>query len=375
MAKQMTHKVFSKEICNTGRQIELDIGKALPILCLPFVHCIIECCTDDQLLSGIPYLFDSVIGGPLSAPLFLFCMGATIHYSRISSPGGLAKRGLKLIGFGFLLNICRFLIPFLIGYSVTGDAEKYLVPLPFWLFGNDVLMFAGVAFACLALMIKLRIPKWLMFVIALIFSVGGTCLRGTDLGGDVLNIIGGWFIGTVNAKDQIVSDFPLLNWMIIPTCGYIFGWLLRRVQNKKRFYLYISPAMLVVAAAGFIFGINGEIGMFGEGQNAYYHLYTHDAFLCIAATLGLLGVYYAISHILPKAILRFFSYISRNITKFYCIHWVYVRLITNVILYAATGSQYLPIWATMLISFGILLLTIFTLYAYPRILLKDRKTV
>ena len=375
MAKQMTHKVFSKEICNTGRQIELDIGKALPILCLPFVHCIIECCTDDQLLSGIPYLFDSVIGGPLSAPLFLFCMGATIHYSRISSPGGLAKRGLKLIGFGFLLNICRFLIPFLIGYSVTGDAEKYLVPLPFWLFGNDVLMFAGVAFTCLALMIKLRIPKWLMFVIALIFSVGGTCLRGTDLGGDVLNIIGGWFIGTVNAKDQIVSDFPLLNWMIVPTCGYIFGWLLRRVQNKKRFYLYISPAMLVVAAAGFIFGINGEIGMFGEGQNAYYHLYTHDAFLCIAATLGLLGVYYAISHILPKAILRFFSYISRNITKFYCIHWVYVRLITNVILYAATGSQYLPIWATMLISFGILLLTIFTLYAYPRILLKDRKTV
>ncbi len=375
MLKQFFRNTFSKEVCNTGRQIELDIGKALPILCLPFVHCIIECCTDEQLLSGIPYLFDSVIGGPLSAPLFLFCMGATIHYSRISSPGGIAKRGLKLIGFGFLLNICRFLFPFLIGYAITGNSEKYLVPLPFLVFGNDVLFFAGAAFICLALMIKLRIPKWAMLAITLVFSVTGTFLRGTDLGSDVLNIIGGWFIGTVNAQDQIVSDFPLLNWLIIPVCGYSFGWILRRVKNKRRFYLSFSPALLVVATVYFIFGISGEIGMFGEGQNAYYHLYTHDAFVCVAAILGLLGVYDAVSYVLPQTILRFFSYISRSITEFYCIHWVYVRLITNVILFAVTGSQLLPVWATMLVSFGILLLTIITLYTYQKLLLKERKTV
>lgn len=375
MAKQMTNHILSKEICNTGRQTELDIGKALPILCLPFVHCFIECSTDEQLLSGIPYLFDSVIGGPLSAPLFLFCMGATIHYSRTGSPEGIAKRGLKLIGFGFLLNICRFLIPFLIGYAVTGNAEKYLVPLPFRMFGNDVLMFAGMAFICMALMIKLRIPKWAMLAIALVFSVTGTFMRGIDLGSDVLNIIGGWFIGTVNAQNQIISDFPLINWLIIPTGGYIFGWILQRVKNKTRFYLCFSPALLVLAAVCFYFGIRGEIGMFGEGQNAYYHLYTHDALICVAATLGLLGVYSAVSHILPQVILRFFFYISSNITKFYCIHWVYVRLITNVILYAVTGSQNLPVWATMLVSLGVLLLTVLTLYAYPKLLLKERKTV
>lgn len=375
MLKQFFRNTISKEVCNTGRQIELDIGKALPILCLPFVHCIIECCTDEQLLSGIPYLFDSVIGGPLSAPLFLFCMGATVHYSRINSPGSLAKRGLKLIGFGFLLNICRFLIPFLIGYAITGNTERYLVPLPFWICGNDVLIFAGMAFICLALMIKLRIPKWAMLAITLVFSVTGTFLRGTDFGSDVLNIIGGWFIGTVNAKDQIISDFPLLNWMIIPTCGYIFGWALRRVRDKKRFYLCFSPALLVIAGICFFFGIRGEIGMFGEGQNAYYHLYTYDAFICVAATMGLLGVYYAVSYVLPQTILSFLSYISRNITKFYCIHWVYVRMITNVILFALTGSQNLPIWSTMLVSFGILLLTVLTLYAYPKLLFKERKTV
>lgn len=372
MAKQITNLVLSKEICNTGRQIELDIGKALPILCLPFVHCIIECCTDEQLLTGIPYLFDSVIGGPLSAPMFLFCMGATVHYSKQHTPNDLAKRGVKLVGLGFLLNVFRFLFPFLIGWSITGNTQNFLSPLPFLFFGNDVLMFAGLCQLCLALVTKLRTPLWAIFLVALCCSVIGTLLRGIDLGNDILNVAAGWLIGTVSERNYIYSDFPLMNWLFVPTCGYIYGWILKHAQNKKRFYLYFSPAFLIVATVGFIFGISGEIGMFGEGQNAYYHLYTHDAFLCVAATLGLLGIYSAVSYIIPHPILRFFTYISRNITAFYCIHWIYVRMITNVILYIATGSQKIPVWAIMLISFGIVLLTIFTLYVYRKWRPKER---
>jgi hypothetical protein len=90
-------EVFTVEGSNTGRQTELDIGKALPILCLPFVHCVIECCTEEQLLSGLPFAFDSIIGGPFSAPMFLFCMGATVHYSKTGSPREMAARGLRLL--------------------------------------------------------------------------------------------------------------------------------------------------------------------------------------------------------------------------------------------------------------------------------------
>ena len=376
MPKQFFNNIISREVCNTGRQIELDIGKALPLLCLPFVHCIIECCTDEQLLSGVPYLFDSVIGGPLSAPMFLFCMGATVHYSSKSkTPGSLALRGLKLIGYGLLLNLFRIVIPFLIGWLITGNAAQYLDSLPFLTFGNDVLMLAGLCLLSLALVKRLRVPTWGMFAIALILSVVGTLLRGTDLNNDVMNVICGWFFGTVSARNYIYSDFPLFNWLIVPTCGYIFGELLRRVRDKRRFYLCFSPALLVIATVGFIIGISGGIGMFGEGQNAYYHLYTHDAFLSIAATMGLLGFYCVVSHVLPQPILRFFTYISSNITAFYCIHWVYVRMITNVILYAATGSQHIPIWSIILISFGILLLTIITLFVYHKLFRRERKTV
>ncbi len=367
--------VLSADVINTGRQIELDIGKALPILGLAFVHCIIECCTEAQLYFGIPLLFDSVIGGPMSAPMFLFCMGATIHYSKVNTPQKMVQRGLYILLIGFILNICRFFIPFMIGWLITGNADKYLVPLPYFVFGNDVLQFAGLAFLCLALFTKLKTPKWLMAVIALALSVAGSFLRTTDMGNDVINVIFGWFIGTVNQENLIISDFPLFNWFIIPVCGYIFGSVLLRVKDKRKFYLSFSPVLLTLAVIVLAFELPAEVGMFGDGENAYYHLYTFDAITCMALTLGLLGVYYGLSKILPKKILHFFTYTSSHITKFYCIHWVLVRFITNVVLYVVLGTQLIPVWEIMLISLGIVISTFLILLVYDRFKARKRGCV
>ncbi len=367
--------VLSADVINTGRQAELDIGKALPVLCLAFVHCIIECCTEAQLYFGIPLLFDSVIGGPMSAPMFLFCMGATVHYSKVKTPQKMVQRGLHILLIGFILNICRFFIPFIIGWLITGNAEKYLVPLPYFVFGNDVLQFAGLAFLCLALFTKLKTPKWLMAVIALALSIAGSFLRTTDMGNDVLNVIFGWFIGTVNEENLIISDFPLFNWLIIPVCGYIFGSVLLHVKDKKKFYLSFSPVLLTLALIVLAFELPAEVGMFGDGQNAYYHLYTFDAITCMALTLGLLGLYYGLSRILPKRIMQFLTYTSSHITKFYCVHWVLVRVITNVVLYVVLGTQLIPVWEIMLISLAIVVSTFLVLVVYDRFKARKRESV
>ena len=366
-------KMISKEPCNVSRQIELDYGKALPILCLPFIHCIIECCTEEQLLHGVPYAFDMIIGGPMAAPMFMFCMGATVHFSKNHSASDMAKRGLRLLFVGLLLNIFRFLVPFLVGYAVTSDAEHFLTPLPFFFFGNDVLQFAGLAMLCIALMIKLRLPKSAMLGISLSLSVAGSFLRGADLGNDVLNVIFGWFIGTENEAGLIVSDFPLLNWLIVPVCGYLFGWLLQRVKDKKRFYLTFSPALLAAAVAYLFIGDHFEIGMFAEGENAYYHMLTYDVAACLALTIGLLGLYYALSRVMPRFLNRFMTFTSSSITAFYCIHWVFVRLITNVLLYAINGTQVFPLPGTLLISLAIVPATFAVILIYNGIKNKIRK--
>ena len=368
--------VFSKEPLNTGRQLELDIGKALPILFLPFIHCTIECCTEEQMLTGIPYAFDMIIGGPMAAPMFMFCMGATIHFSKGNKAKRLLKRGLQMLLFGFLLNICRFLIPYLIGYAITGDVEQYLTPLPYDFFGNDVLQFAGLAMLAMALMLHFKLPKRAMFGIALSFSVFSSFVRGVDFHNDVLNIILGWFIGTENEAGLIISDFPFLNWLIVPVCGYIFGWYLQRVKDKKRFYLSFSPVLLTAAIVYFVIGETYDIGMFAPGENAYYHMLTYDVAASLALTLGSLGLYAAVAHVLPPKVRGFFTYVSRNITAFYCIHWVFVSMIIRVIIYAVFGTQLIPYPWVLLISFAIVLMTlgVIQIYRDKKMKLKERRS-
>ena len=351
--------LFDKDPVNTGRQKALDLGKALPILMLPFVHCFIECTTDAGLTKGIPYLFDSVIGGPFSAPMYMFAMGFGLVYTSKQASREFVRRGLKLIGFFYLLNICRFLIPYLIGYAISGDKKQFIEPLVYRALGNDVLCFAGFTFLVIALFRWLKIPPRGMFAIALAMSLVGTAVRGVDVHSVLGNIFLGYIVGTEDAAGLVISDFPIMNWLVVPVSGYVFGSYLVRTTDRSKFYALISPIPALIAAVYLPIGIRNEWGMFGEGQNCYYHISTWDWFICLCLTLGVLGIWHIVSLYLPPLIMDFFIEISCCITPFYCIHWVIVRTITNVILYIIRGTQILPVSITFFLSLAIMIVTIF----------------
>ena len=54
--------ILSDSDINNGRQSEIDLARAVIIFCLALIHCTIECTSDEGLTSGIPYLFDTVMG-------------------------------------------------------------------------------------------------------------------------------------------------------------------------------------------------------------------------------------------------------------------------------------------------------------------------
>lgn len=349
----LREKIFSKDIVNSGRQQELDLGKAVLIFCLALVHCVIECTPEERLVQGIPFLFDTVIGGPLGAPMFMFAMGFGMVYTKHNTPGDYVRRGIRIGITGYALNLCRFLVPFLAGYLLTGDAGKYIVPLPYRVLGNDVLQFAALAMLVIALFVRLRLSKAAMLFICLGMSVLGTVLNGVDAGSPAGNIFLGYLVGTEDAAGAVFSDFPLLNWLIVPVGGYVFGERLLHVRNKNLFYGVLSPVCMLVCAVYFPIGIYYGRGMFGEGQNCYYHISTADVLISIAAAVGMLGIYHVIGPRLPGRAARRATQISRNINVVYCIHWVFVMWITNVLLYVARGTQELPTSATLLLGLGI----------------------
>ncbi len=348
---------------NVGRQHEIDLARAVPVFFLPFVHTFIECTPIDRLYDPIPFFFNIVIGQPFGAPMFLFAMGACILYSHSHSAQSLMLRGITLFIAGFLLNAVRFGIPYLIGYGLTGDREKFITPLPYRVFGNDVLQFAGLFFLLFGFLQYRKISDKAIAILALTMSVTGSFIRHKDLGNPVLNIMLGHFMGTEDKAQLVMTDFPLLNWFIIPVMGYVFGKILMRVKDKTGFYRIVAPVPLLTAVVFFVLECVFEFGQMDSGptllysENCYYHLLWYDALMLVAFATGILGVYYALNKVSPMFLKKFFTSLSRNITHVYVIHWIFVVMTTNVVLYSLRGTQDLPTGLTLLLSAAIFLVT------------------
>ena len=78
--------------------------------------------------------------------------------------------------------------------------------------------------------------------------------------------------------------------------------------------------------------------------------------------------------IFPEFLKRFIISLSRNITRVYVIHWFFVVMFTNVVLYSIRGTQELPIGWTLLLSAVIFMIT-YPLALLVEKLIKSRKEV
>lgn len=339
-----------KEERQIQRQLEIDSIKMVFVCIVVLIHCTIECTSDVALSSGLPYLFDTVIGGPLAAPPLMFSMGVCIVYTRKKDWKSVFIRGIKIFQMGFLLNICRYTIPYLIGYGITGNYEKYIEPIWYRTLCNDIFQFGGLALCVIAIMLRFHLSDVWMALIAFVCSILGTILNGTDVKTPVGNIALGYLIGTEDAAGKVVSDFVLCNWLIVPICGYLFGKRLQRAKDKGAFYRRISPVCILFSILYFIIGIGGSYGMFGDGENCYYHIVTWDALACVVTAIGLFGIHYAIDQRLPKKLMENISYVGQNMTKVYCVHWVILVYIVNLGIYIIRGTQELSFGWVFLLS-------------------------
>ena len=338
-------KYFTKEPCNTGRQFELDWFRFVLIYRLAIVHVFVDATPPANLdVLGIPYYFDSVVGGVIGATRFMIVMGIGLSYTRHSAPKEVFRRGTKIGIIGIILNVFRYLIPSLIGYSITGDADKYITELPYLFFGNDILQFASLAMILMSLLLYLKLNPPKIMGISLVMSVIGTLFRSVDLHNNALNVIAGHIIGieTVSGDPYIYSDFPLMIWFVFYAFGYLFGYYYQRLRDKEKFYRTVSPVCLVIAVAFCVWEIIGGFGMMmGEGANVFYHMHTGEAIICIMACIGTMMIFWYVSKIIPQKLRKPIERVSRNVNTVYCIHWVLVWWVVDLLLYCVKGNCWL----------------------------------
>ena len=146
----------------------------------------------------------------------------------------LARRGILLLGGGYLLNLVRGtmfeIIDHLILRSLPGRDPG---PLFTWaeLLNVDILHFAGLAFLFFALCSRFRIPDPLMALFGpILMGVGTLLYEGLHL--TAPTEIPQYLLGLFCYQNELTC-FPFTLWIIFPLAGLMFGALLARVRDKK----------------------------------------------------------------------------------------------------------------------------------------------
>jgi len=346
--------LFSNEKVNTGRQVELDIAKALSIIFMIFLHSLMVIKGFNYSLSpAYDFIFSNVLGRPFAAPIFMFCMGVGVVYSRHSQWDTMIKRGVKLYLLGVLVNIFEFFLPGFVCGTLLGRWDVFPMAGGLLLFCVDILAFAGMAFILMGILKKFDLSnKWLI-VIAVAMSIVGTLLRGTDLGIPALNLIAGHFIGAAGG----FTAFPLLPWFIFPIAGFVWGQYFIRAKDKGQFFK-LWPLFIIIAVAYFY--LTMASGVFSSDVHLYYFMTTLDALFCIICAHGVIGLGYWIAKFLPDAIIKAFSTLSTHITYIYIAQWFFIPLGVIFISYFFKSLVFTDLVSTI---YAIVMLVISTLVA------------
>ncbi len=349
---------FSQDEVNTGRQIELDIAKGFSILFMIWVHTAETFSTG----AGLGYeIVENFLGGPFAAPVFMVCMGIGMRYARKTEPRDFARRGIGLLLTGLLLNVFRYVLPMLIAFATSGE-KLYLNTFTF-LFGVDILEFAGLAFLFFALAKKLKWSDGLLLGISAAASVLGMLLKWKTSGNMYIDQLTGYIWGNDGAQ----TYFPFLNWIIFPVFGYAFAKLFRHLADKKAFYLKAALPCGIIGLGYIIcaYVFKFSFGMYGE-NGYYYFLGPIDAIAVLMLVVGIFGFDYLLLRFKDTLPFRALRDMSGNINTVYCIQWTLIGIMGILlagVIFQEEGLTFIPM---TLLAAAVVAVSGFTAHWYQK---------
>lgn len=328
---------FDRSEVNTGRQDEMDLAKGFAILFMVLAHCVGAFNGGRSELLEV--LGNDVLGGPFSAPVFMFCMGVGICYTNSNSPDALLRRGWKLLGYGLLLNVFRYFLPALLGLAMSGGISwKDLLTQ---MLSVDILQFAGLYFIFFACFKKLSGGPLLLALLTAACALLGGMLRGVSTGSEAGNVLSGFLWGSYEE-----SYFPFLNWMIFPSAGYLFALLWKHCADIKKYYRVVWPACLVLLLAYLFLTVTKGMLWLSDGE--YFWMGAADALVFLVLIQFIFVLCYGLIALLPSVKSSILMTMSRNINSIYCIHWTILCFLSEILAQKYGLTQLAPLYILLL---------------------------
>ncbi len=261
------------------------------------------------------------IGGTPVAPVFAIMLGYFI-ISTGKSKTALITRGFKLIGLGMLLNIALNLN--LIISVVKGKYQLDLLP---FIFGFDILHFAGVSTIIIAL-IKNILKQHIPIVIVCIVC---SALLGHYLVNYIPDTTFLKYFTSIFYGSSTWSYFPIFPWIAYPLTGIIFYQL--REQYDSVLLKIVSRKLLlgILFLLFFIFTMTYAVRISSDLPSYYHH--GTIFYLWTILFIGFYSIF--MNEIANKLegslIMKYVKWLGENVTVIYVIQWMLIGNIATEI--------------------------------------------
>ena len=363
MWKQLS-SCIGREPVNTARQRELDIAKGFIIFLMSLSHAIeiLGWFFAPESADGFFWAgFDMLIKG--TAPVFIFCMGISLCYSKRQSASDILRRAVGMAGLVLLLELFRTLLPCLLEWLIFRDLDS--IEYAYQFLCVDILQFATVALFAIALFKKLKLRPAVMLAVAVGCSIIGQILSGLSTG----SMIGDFAVGYIwNSHDT--AYFPFINWFIVLLTGYSLGYVWLRIKDKERFFKLVTPVSVVIGVA--YYASMAALGKwyYFSGED-YCGIGILDVAFMLVIFFAVAGISYYCGKWMPRA-MGILESMGIRVNSIYCIHWTIYAFLYLALL-CLLDENYLPTWTVLPVGIAVVVIADLASRFYKKHLQKKAK--
>ena len=309
-----------------------DVLKGIAILLMIQVHVVELFASRELATSSVGNVF-MFLGVPPVAPLFMVLFGYFISVTH-KSRWQLIVRGLKIFALGMLLNLA---LNFNLMYTVWRGLLQIDI-LPF-VFGVDILQFAGLSLIVIALFKKVLEQPLVVTLMVIIASV----LLGKYLVAYIpenysLKYVTAFFYGSAQW-----SYFSLFPWLAYPLTGMALYQLQQRYQIDVTLTTKTNQVLAIGALLFVIFTMSYAIAIASDLPSYYHHGILFFLWVIVFLSLYSVCVHAITERMGTTRVFTYLTWLGKQVTLIYIIQWVIIGNIATEIYKTVTSPLYLAL--------------------------------